>query len=208
MDRTARFTALVAGPERNLALDEAALLIAAHDHELDVTAELERLDDLAAALRAPTIQELIRVLFVEQGLAGAGEHEYYEPENSFLDAVLDRRRGIPISLAVVMIEVGRRVGLHVDGIGAPGHFLVSHRDELLDPFRAGEPADPTGIHPSYLAPVDTRAILARMLANLRQIYQATGQITSLLWVLRLRCAIPGVPDAEKNELARMEASLN
>jgi regulator of sirC expression with transglutaminase-like and TPR domain len=208
MDCTARFSALVAGPERHLALDEAALLIAAHDHDVDLPGELERLDDLAAALRAPTIEELIRVLFVEHGLAGAGEDDYYAPENSFLDTVLDRRRGIPISLAVLMIEVGRRVGVHVDGIGAPGHFLVSHRDELLDPFRAGEPADPSGIHPSYLAPVDTRAILARMLANLRQIYQLSGDFTSLLWVLRLRCAIPGVPPEEKDQLARLEASLN
>jgi regulator of sirC expression with transglutaminase-like and TPR domain len=107
-----------------------------------------------------------------------------------------------------MMEVGRRAGVHVDGIGTPGHFLVSHGDELRDPFRGGEPAEAQGVHPSYLAPVGARAILARMLANLRQIYQTSGDITSLLWVLRLRCAIPDVPDADHDQLARLEASLN
>ena len=207
MDCTARFTALVTGPEHEIGLDEAALLIAAHDHQVDIAAELGRLDELAAALKTPTIDELRRVLFVEYGLAGAAD-DYYMAENSFLDAVLDRRLGIPITLAVLMIEVGRRAGVQVDGIGAPGHFLVSHGDELLDPFDRGAPADAEGVHPSYLAPVGTRSILARMLANLRQIYQTTGDFNSLLWVLRLRTAIPGVPDAEKLELARMEASLN
>jgi regulator of sirC expression with transglutaminase-like and TPR domain len=107
-----------------------------------------------------------------------------------------------------MIEVGRRAGVQLEGIGAPGHFLVSHDDDLLDPFHGGQPADAAGIHPSYLAPVSARAILARMLTNLRQIYQTSGDITSLLWVLRLRTSIPGVPAEEKDQLARLEASLN
>ena len=208
MECTARFAALVNGPEPRIPLDEAALLIAAHDHDVDVPAQLGRLDVLAGRLRSPTIAELRRVLFVEEALAGTDDDEYYVPENSFLDAVLDRRRGIPITLAVLMIEVGRRAGVAVDGIGAPGHFLVSHGDTLLDPFRGGQPADPAGIHPSYLAPVGTRAILARMLANLRQLYQTSGNVTSLLWVLRLRTTIPGVPPEDKDQLAKLEASLN
>ena len=65
-----------------------------------------------------------------------------------------------------------------------------------------------GIHPSFLAPIGARALLGRMLANLRQIYQTSGEFTSLLWVMRLRCAIPDVPDSDHADLARMQASLN
>jgi regulator of sirC expression with transglutaminase-like and TPR domain len=172
-----------------------------------VDAQLRRLDELAGAVRTPAIAELRRVLFVEHGLSGAAD-DYYAPDNSFLDLVLDQRRGIPITLAVLMMEVGRRAGITVHGIGAPGHFLCLHGDELLDPFAGGVVTNAEGVHPSYLAPIGNRAILARMLANLRQIYQTTGEFNSLLWVLRLRCAIPGVPESDTNELARMEASLN
>ncbi|MBV8961099.1 MAG: transglutaminase family protein [Actinobacteria bacterium] len=207
MEDTARFTALVAGPEAELPLDEAAFLIAAHDHKVDVGSELRRLDELADGMRAPTVDEVRRVLFTDLGLAGDAD-DYYAPENSYLDAVLDRRRGIPITLTVLMMEVGRRAGVTIHGIGAPGHFLAMHGEQLLDPFAGGVPTQADGVHPSYLAPVGPRAILARMLANLRQIYQTTGDFTSLLWVLRLRCAIPGVPDADHDQLARMEASLN
>ncbi|HZQ83782.1 MAG TPA: transglutaminase-like domain-containing protein [Acidimicrobiales bacterium] len=207
MDHTARFATLVAGPEAEIPLDEAALLIASHDHDVDVDGQLGRLDDLAGQMRAPTVDEVRRVLFTENGFAGAAD-DYYAPENSFLDAVLDRRRGIPITLTVLMMEVGRRAGVSIHGIGAPGHFLALHGDQLLDPFAGGAPTQADGVHPVYLAPVGPRAILARMLANLRQIYQTTGEFSSLLWVLRLRCAIPDVPDSDHAELARMEASLN
>jgi regulator of sirC expression with transglutaminase-like and TPR domain len=207
MDCTARFAALVGGPDRAIPLDETALLIAAHDHDVDIDRQLHRLDDVAAAVREPTIDELRRVLFVQHGLAGAAD-DYYAPENSFLDTVLDRGRGIPITLAVLMMEVGRRVGVAVHGIGAPGHFLVQHDDELRDPFDGGRVVEGEGIHPSYLAPIGPRALLGRMLANLRQIYQTAGEFTSLLWVMRLRCAIPDVPDSDHEQLARMEASLN
>jgi regulator of sirC expression with transglutaminase-like and TPR domain len=207
MDATARFVDLVTGPEADVPLDETALLIAAHDHDVDIVAELDRLDDMGGRVSEPTVGELRRVLFLHHGLAGALD-DYYDPANSFIDQVVARRRGIPITLAVLMIEVGRRAGVDVYGIGAPGHFLVGHGDEVLDPFEGGRPADVTGIHPAHLAPVGAHAILARMLANLRQIYQSTGEVTSLLWVLRLRTAIPGAPDSDKADLARLEASFN
>jgi len=207
MDCTARFAELVAGPEHAIPLDETSLLIAAHDHDVDVDAQLQRLDDVAAAVREPTIEELRRVLFVQHGLAGAAD-DYYAPENSFLDTVLDRGRGIPITLAVLMMEVGRRAGVAIDGIGAPGHFLVLHGDDLRDPFDGGRVVEGEGIHPSFLAPIGPRALLGRMLANLRQIYQTAGEFNSLLWVMRLRCTIPDTPDTDHQELARMVASLN
>lgn len=204
---TARFSELVGGPDHAIPLDETALLIAAHDHDVDVDRQLQRLDDVAGAVREPTIDELRRVLFVQHGLAGAAD-DYYAPENSFLDAVLDRGRGIPITLAVLMMEVGRRAGVAVHGIGAPGHFLVLHGDDLHDPFDGGRVVEGKGIHPSYLVQISRRALLGRMLANLRQIYQTSGAFTSLLWVMRLRCALPDAPDSDREELARMVASLN
>lgn len=203
MDPTAAFAAVVdADPVR---LDEAALTMAAHAYpSLDVDAELARLDDLARRVREPDRRDLSRVLFMEAGLRGNG-HDYYDPDNSFVNRVLDRGLGIPISLAVVMIEVGRRSGVTLTGINAPTHFLV--RDEadgaLLDPFDGGvevpfvdaPPATPIGI-------------LDRMLNNLRSIYTARGDLTNLLWVLRLRTLLPGAGPDREHELQRAVARLN
>src|SRR5688572_6524210 len=107
MRPTDRFVDLVRGPEADLALDEAALLIAAHDHPVDVVKERRRLDDLASGLPSGDLDALRRRLYVDHGLAG-NEAEYYDPANSFLDQVMERRQGIPITLAVVLLEVGRR----------------------------------------------------------------------------------------------------
>src|SRR3954468_18824427 len=107
-EATERLAALVAGPEGALPLDEAAFLVAAHAHPgLDVDAQLRRLDDLAAGVAAPHLDALRRHLFGELGFSG-NDVDYYDPANSFLDDVLDRRLGLPITLAVLMMEVGRR----------------------------------------------------------------------------------------------------
>ena len=104
------------GPADHLALDEAALLIAAHANPgLDVAAQLQRLDDVAALVGHRRHRRLVcRVLFEDLGLTGDREG-YDDPLNSYLDQVLDRRRGIPISLSVLLIEVGRRCGLSLRG---------------------------------------------------------------------------------------------
>lgn len=223
-DPTARFAELVSGAESDIPLDEAALLIAGHAYPgLDIAAELARLDDLAAGCTPATLDGLRHHLFEVVGFAG-DTRRYGDPRNSFLNEVLHRRLGIPISLAVVTIEVGRRVGVPFEAIGMPGHFLVRHAEEprvLVDPFGAGrilEPADCEALFrsvygdsarfdPSMLVPAGKRAILARMLANLRQLYLATGDARAVGWVLRLRTTIPATNAPEMADVAAAQAAL-
>lgn len=225
MTITDAFIALVQGPENALALDHAALLMAAHASPgMDVSAQLDRLDDLAARCPEPTLDGLCHLLFVDMGLAGDVE-DYRDPRNSFLDQVLDRRRGIPISLSVLMMEVGRRVGVPLEGVGMPGHFLVRHTAAprvLIDPFHGGRMLDAEqaaalftnlfGTSATMPASVlvegaRPRAILARMLANLKRSYMDLGDFEGLIWAARLRAAIPGVDAAEMAELAQLLANM-
>jgi regulator of sirC expression with transglutaminase-like and TPR domain len=195
-----RFAQLVASPEEDLNLAEAALLIAQEEQpELDIPAYLNRLDELAATVRArlpespafaDIIQELNTLLFREEGLAG-NQSDFGDPRNSFLNEVLDRKLGIPITLSVVYIEVGTRLGVPLVGVGFPGHFLVKYEDSqgetVLDPFMGGMiltqeqleeklrtmygPQNPFLAQiPRLLAPADKKDILIRMLRNLKQIY--------------------------------------
>ena len=111
--------------------------IAAHANRgLDVDEQLHRLDDLAMGCPTPTLDGVCEHLFGVVGFQGDTE-DYKHPRNSLLDVVLDRRRGIPITLSVVVMEVGRRLGLDLAGVGMPGHFLVRDRDDddaFVDPF--------------------------------------------------------------------------
>jgi len=205
-----RFAQLVTGPEEELDLGEAALLIAQEEHpELDVAAYLRRLDGLAAAVRArlpqapePTdiIHNLNILLFHEEGLTG-NESEYYDPRNSFLNEVLDRKRGIPITLSVIYLEVGRRLGLPLAGVGFPGHFLVTYHgadgELILDPFAGGVTLSREELAqklrrmygdvnpflaqiPQLLAPASKKEILLRMLRNLKGIYLQQNDFTRAL----------------------------
>lgn len=112
-----RFAALMsAGPEA-FPLDEACLLIAAEaDPSLDIDGCLRRLDEIADACASPLLESLVEHLYVDLGFAG-NLNDYYDPRNSLLNFVLDRRIGIPITLAVVTLEVGRRIGVPMSGIG-------------------------------------------------------------------------------------------
>lgn len=218
----ARFGALVARPEPEIPLDEAAVLIGAHaEPELDVGHQLARLDDLAATCPAPTLDALCQHLFRDLGFTGNRE-DYLDPRNSYVHEVLDRRTGIPISLSVVTMEVGRRLDVPLAGVGMPGHFLVRHLGEpatFVDPFDGGarltEPECELIFRtlggmgewdPAYLDPVGPRAILTRMLANLQGIFMP-GDLRSAAWVLRLRLLIPGLSPAEQVALARALGSL-
>ncbi len=173
----------------------AALWIAAEEYpELDHASYLGYLDDVAEAVerslrgeRAPeeVRRALVEELFVRRGFVGNAT-EYYDPRNSYLNEVIDRRRGIPITLAVVYLAVAARLGEPACGVNAPGHFLVRHRDALLDPFNGGRvvpraalveqlrqmgAAEPERQVARLLAaPPDTRAILIRMLGNLKLNY--------------------------------------
>lgn len=221
---TERFAEIVQRPEADLPLDEAALLIAAHAYpDLDVGAQLARLDDLAAGCPAATVDGLRRHLFDDLGFSG-NTRRYGDPRNSLLNDVMDRRVGIPISLSVLTMEVGRRLGLSLVGVGMPGHFLVRHEGgdgEVLDPFGGGRVLDADdcaalfrAVHgpgptfgPQMLATAGPRTILVRMLANLRQLYLSAGNAQASGWVYRLRATVPPETPADRADLARALASL-
>lgn len=196
----------MSGPDAQLRLDEAALLISAHAQPgLDVDAWLGRLDGLAAGVSSFAAWH--GRMFTELGLAGDAE-TYHAVENSLLDRVVERRRGMPITLAVLGMEVGRRAGVQLAGIGMPGHFLLRHLDEpahFVDAFAGGELLDETAcaalfqritegtapFRPEYLSPVTNRQILGRILANLRHSYWAAGDAAAVEWVMRLQLLVPG-----------------
>jgi regulator of sirC expression with transglutaminase-like and TPR domain len=203
-----RFLSLLEEPV--LRLDEAALAIAAEEYPgLDTAACLGKLDALGdlvlrrtpSPLRAATMLRSLRdVLFVEEGFKG-NEKAYYDPRNSYLNEVLDRRLGIPISLSLLFMEVARRVGLPLEGVGFPGHFLVKLRPELgpevfIDPYNGGEllSADECvarfknvshgrDFDVRYLQGVAPRQILGRMLHNLKRIYVEQGDDVRAFWVI-------------------------
>ena len=218
---SARFAELVARRDEEIPLDEAALLIAARARpELDVAVELGRLDELAAGCKEPTLDGLTHHLFDELGFRGNAEH-YQDPDNSYLDQVVRRRLGIPITLSVLTMEVGRRLGVAFDGVGMPGHFLVRHRADpptFLDPFGGGRRLDAAGCQEiftalggtdwqdSYLAPVGARVILARMLLNLQGVF-LPADLRSAAWVLELRLTMPGLAVADRLGLARALGSM-
>jgi regulator of sirC expression with transglutaminase-like and TPR domain len=217
---TERFAELVTRPDAEIPLDEAALLIAAHDHPVEVGAELRALDALAAELppdaRAATVA---RHLFRDLGYAG-NTVDYGDPCNSYLDEVRTRRLGIPITLSVLMIEVARRVDVELRGVGMPGHFLVgAGAGVFYDPFHGGAELDPDAcrprfaatqgdapFRPEYLAPVPTTAILSRMLANLVNSFVQRDP-PSAVWAVRLRLLIPGLAVAERRHAATVLGSL-
>ena len=216
VDAVQRFAELVAAP--GVRLDEAALAIAAGAAaDLDPARWLGELDRLASGI--DSLDTLIHRLFVEEGFAGNTEH-YYDPRNSLLPEVLTRRLGIPITLSVVCLEVGRRAGIALEGVGMPGHFLVRPvgTQRYLDAFASGQLLDLAGCEarfrastgagpdipfgPNLLTTTPTPAILARILENLRAVYRGAGNASDLEWVLRMRLALPGVGAAELVEVSQ------
>src|SRR5262245_44001689 len=126
MEPTSRFTELVQRSDDDVPLDEAMFVVAAHDHDVDVDVQLGRLDLLARDAPARP-DALAHHLFDEGGFAGNAA-EYADPHNSYLDYVLNRRLGLPITLSILMMEVARRKGVVLRGVGMPGHFLVGEPD--------------------------------------------------------------------------------
>jgi len=204
------FQRLAGQGEEAIDLAHGALLIAAEEYpKLDIAAYEDKLEALGATLmrrlrpdigRTEKILALNRYLFDELEFRGAAEN-YYDPRNSFLNDVLDRRIGIPITLSIVYIIVGRRIGLELDGVSFPGHFLVRCpvRDGtvVLDPFHKGISlgiddlqkrlaplqggAAPSRVEVAQmLAAAGNREILARLLRNLRGIYLHFNQLPQAL----------------------------
>jgi regulator of sirC expression with transglutaminase-like and TPR domain len=210
--------------ESDIPLDEAALLIAAHaDPGLDVPSQLARLDDVAARLGPADTERVCSLVFETLGVRGDAQ-TYDDPQNSYLDKVLDRRLGIPISISVLLMEIGRRCDVPLVGVGMPGHFLVRDPDRpdlLIDPFAAGRRLDRAAcaqllrsvagaevdLPDSLLASVGTRAILTRMLANLDHSFRRRGDRDGVRWATRLRAAIPGQSLADLVALADGLAAL-
>ncbi|MDT5294889.1 MAG: hypothetical protein QOJ76_1769 [Acidobacteriota bacterium] len=232
-----RFAKEVLQPEEAIDLARAALLIGAEEEprRCDVGRCLARLDELgrearerSAAWGGSRVEALNRYLFEEQGFAG-NEADYYDPRNSMLHQVLGRHKGIPITLSVVYIEVGRRAGLRVEGVGLPGHFIVRAWEEeegagrgvLVDPFNGRMTDDDEcrkrldviyegkiELSDEYLRPVGVRSILARMLGNLKAVYvQARLFRRALAAVERILLLTPHDLD-ERRDRGMLLAQLN
>jgi regulator of sirC expression with transglutaminase-like and TPR domain len=196
--------AVLARPDREVDLAQAALLVAAEEYPgLDVRSYLVRLDEMGCALRQRledeprperAVMALNRYLFQEQGFRGNTER-YYDPRNSYLNEVLDRRTGIPITLSTVYIEVARRGGLDVEGVGLPGHFIVRiqnpGRPLLVDPFHGGTMLTARDCQ-EMLQPCPRRDMLERMLRNLKAVYIRDQDVPRALRVVDLLVRIqPG-----------------
>jgi regulator of sirC expression with transglutaminase-like and TPR domain len=191
----------------------ASLVIARDEYpDLDVTRYEALFNDYAERVRrliardggpVDTVRALNGFLFDEMGFSG-NQQDYYDPRNSYLNDVVERRLGIPISLAVLQIDLAQRIGLELRGVSFPGHFLVSVPVDggvlVLDPYHRGRSVDAQelkrraqphlgngDIHDeqlsNLLAPASNRAILARMLRNLRALYSEKGD-----WERALRSA--------------------
>jgi regulator of sirC expression with transglutaminase-like and TPR domain len=222
-DATERFAAAVAAPPAEMRLDVAAFCLAAHAHpKLDVDAACARLDELAAGCPSPTFDGMRAYLFETLGFRG-NTNDYGDPENSFLDTVLERRVGIPITLAVVLMEVGRRIGTPVHGVGMPGHFLVmdaAREGVWCDPFNGGELLDSDGCRQLFarvhgnargfsralLAPTERHWIVARMLANLESGRLATDPM-ALGWLCELHMLLPDLPADQRERLANTRRAV-
>lgn len=214
-----RFAQLLTREQFSLA--EACLLLAQDQYpDIDVSRCLGQLDAMAATVRG----RLARDAFPEQRIAALNHHlfeelqfsgnvdAYYDPRNSYLNEVLDRRTGIPITLSIVYLEVGRRVGLRLQGVSFPGHFLVKLRVRrgqlVLDPFSGGEPQSAAALRSrlaplmppgkaseidleEVLEPASSRQIVARVLRNLKAIYLEAENYPGALAVMnRMLLAVP------------------
>lgn len=211
--QTAEWDALSTLPDEDIPLLRATLMIASDEYpELDIAAyesicsgyerelapQLAALDDTQARLA-----RINRYLFDELGFAG-NQNDYYDPRNSYLNDVLDRKLGIPISLGIVQMELARRMGVPLEGVSFPGHFLVRLPVDdgllVLDPYHKGRSIDAHELklraRPhlggndiddqqllQILAPASHRAILTRMLRNLKGLY-----VERETWDKALRCA--------------------
>lgn len=196
-DAVSAFADLMARDDDEIEIDRAALLFAAAEYpDLDIEGELALLDEFAEGLAHHLLEvhgpvDVARTVaaYLHGTLRFTGNAEaYYDPRNSYLNEVLERRRGIPISLSTLYLALGRRLGLPFEGVGMPGHFLVRLRHVLtpvlLDPFEGGAQLDEAACEsrlrslygpgvrllPSMLSTVGPRQMVYRMLNNLKNIY--------------------------------------
>ena len=217
-------------------LDRVALTLAMEEYPgLDLPQYLRHLDTLAARTEVLVgrdctplgiIESINEALFVQEGLRGNSE-DCYNPGNYYLNEVLDRKLGIPITLSVVYMEVAKRIGFPITGLGFPEHFLVKHFAEsyeiIIDPFNMGriltpkdcqEMLDKTGnssvsMSSPLLQPLGNRAIITRILYNLKSIYEQNEQGYEALAVIeKILLLNPGIPSELRDRgLLYMQAGL-
>ncbi len=224
-----RFEAIMQTAARTVPLDEAALLISgAIQPGLDVDHWLGELDDLAAGCADEgtevTAQVVADHLFTTGHFCG-NRTAYYDWRNSCLDRVIATRTGIPISLSVLMIEVARRAGVELRGVGMPAHFLVrsaEDSDVFFDPFDAGRCLDANAARTLFervtggqvawddrhLEPTPNRDIVIRMLNNLKGVFAGRSDAVRLAIVMDLRSAVPELAELESAEIAATSAIFN
>lgn len=230
------FAEIAALDAEAIPLDRAALVMALEEYpELDIPAYLKRIDGLAARAevligidRSPVnvIEGINEALFIQEGLRGNSD-DYYDPRNSYLNQVLDRKLGIPISLSLLYMEVAKRIGFSIQGIGFPGHFLVKHaagkKEIIVDPFNLGRILtwndcqelldkiykESVTMNASLLQPMEKRTILTRMLFNLKSIYTQKEQYFKALSVIdKILMLNPGTPSELRDRgLIYMQTSL-
>ena len=216
------FAEICAVRSSDIDLTRAAYLLSAHKSVLirdsdALTEQIHALGRLAIDC-AHSFEAWQRRLFVEYGLSGNGI-DYHDVRNSFVPDVLERRVGIPISLAVIGLDLASRIGLRMWGISFPGHFLIGTPDAsrpFVDPFNGGTVLtnEAVGdlherlfgnrsIDPKSLAPADATQILVRMLANLKSNYARDRDLQGLTSVMRLRSSLPDLAFDEGRELVRL-----
>jgi len=220
--------------ESDLDLARAALLIAQEEYpQISVELYLARLDQIAEEVKdrladesAPLVvlYEVLDTLYRRRGF-GANRKAYYDPRNSFLNDVLDRGVGIPLTLGMVLLEVGWRLGLPLEGVNFPGHFLVRYRGEavdlLVDPFDGGKVrfedqaqelldrayGGAVRVQASFLREATRRDMLVRMLTNLKGVYlRVNDHERALAAVERILMLSPTAPSENRSRgllLARL-----
>jgi regulator of sirC expression with transglutaminase-like and TPR domain len=215
------FAELAASPDPTL--DVLALALAAEFRAVDGGVALAELDALAAELsraagqtdRTPDAlaRACAQTLGVTHGFAGETA-QYDHPDNSMLDLVLMRRRGLPILLSVIYVEVARRAGIELGAVGLPGHFVVAHFGTdpplLLDPFAGGEPISPN-VPAELVRPWGAHEVAMRMLNNLVASYRRRGDLGAAIHAAGMRMALAAEPserDMLQSELRAMQARLN
>lgn len=221
--RLDHFARLMAGDARPVPLAASALALSAVLQSRSTDGADEALDALAASCPSATFEGVRAHLYDELGFTGDRE-DYDHPRNSFLDVVVARRRGLPILLATVFVEVAARVGVGAVGIGMPMHFLVRAADDtdaFVDPF-TGEALDRLGARRRFesltqgqlrwddrhLTPTPPRLIVVRMLANLKSSYERRADRLGVAMVAMMRASIPELAPTAGVEAVRLAAVLN
>ena len=232
------FQSMVAGPEADIRLDRGALLVARSEYpDLDHAHYLAEFDRLSARVRRrlptpreplPVLGALNAVLVEEEGYRGNSE-DYYDPKNSYLNDVMDRKLGIPITLSLVYLEIARRIGFPLCGVPFPGHFLVRHRSEgrdlFLDPYNRGEILLPRDLRArlaglfgkkaaeeilqqnqnrlpdAFVGDAAPKDILIRMLTNLREIYSRRQDLARGRRVVAMLLVLTPDADQARDSLA-------